>query len=50
MTLENRYEYLIELVTRISRIATRIVPDDMAGEQLGIDPASQRNPAGVERD
>jgi hypothetical protein len=34
MTLENRYEYLIELVTRIARIATRIVPDDMAGVDL----------------
>jgi uncharacterized protein YegL len=34
MTLENRYGYLIELVTRIARIATRIVPDDMAGVDL----------------
>ena len=34
MTLENRYEYLIELVIRIARIATRIVPDDMAGVDL----------------
>ena len=34
MTLENRYQYLIELVTRIARIATRIVPDDMAGVDL----------------
>ena len=34
MTLEDRYEYLIELVTRIARIATRIVPDDMAGVDL----------------
>ena len=31
---ENRYGYLIELVTRIARIATRIVPDDMAGVDL----------------
>ena len=34
MNSENRYEYLIELVTRIARIATRIVPDDMAGVDL----------------
>ena len=34
MTIENRFEYLIELVTRIARIATRIVPDDMAGVDL----------------
>ena len=34
MILENRYEYLIELVTRIARIATKIVPDDMAGVDL----------------
>ena len=34
MTLENRYGYLIELVIRIARIATRIVPDDMAGVDL----------------
>jgi len=31
---ENRYEYLIQLVTRIARIATKIVPDDMAGVDL----------------
>jgi len=30
----NRYEYLIQLVTRIARIATKIVPDDMAGVDL----------------
>ena len=34
MTLENRYDYLIELVIRIAQIATRIVPDDMAGVDL----------------
>ena len=34
MSEENRYEYLIQLVTRIARIATRIVPDDMAGVDL----------------
>ena len=34
MTLENRYEYLIELVICIARIATKIVPDDMAGVDL----------------
>ena len=34
MTLENRYEYLIKLVTRIARIATIIVPDDIAGVDL----------------
>ncbi|KAF8810985.1 hypothetical protein BYT27DRAFT_7278694 [Phlegmacium glaucopus] len=34
MESENRYEYLIELVTRIARIATIIVPDDMAGVDL----------------
>jgi len=28
MSEENRYEYLIRLVTRIARIATKIVPDD----------------------
>lgn len=28
MSGENRYEYLIQLVTRIARIATKIVPDD----------------------
>jgi hypothetical protein len=31
---ENRYEYLIQLVTRIARIATKIVPDHMAGVDL----------------
>lgn len=34
MSVENRYEYLIELVTRIARIATKIIPDDMAGVDL----------------
>ena len=34
MTLEHRYQYQIELVTRIARIATKIVPDDMAGVDL----------------
>jgi len=34
MGYENRYEYLIQLVTRIARIATKIVPDDMAGVDL----------------
>jgi hypothetical protein len=34
MSSEKRYEYLIELVTRIARIATKIVPDDVAGVDL----------------
>ena len=34
MSDENRYEYLIQLVTRIARIATKIVPDHMAGVDL----------------
>ena len=34
MSEEDRYEYLIQLVTRIARIATKIVPDDMAGVDL----------------
>jgi len=34
MSWDNRYDYLIELVTRIARIATKIVPDDMAGVDL----------------
>jgi len=34
MNTEGRYEYLTELVTRIARIATKIVPDDMAGVEL----------------
>jgi hypothetical protein len=34
MSDENRYEYLIQLVIRIVRIATKIVPDDMAGVDL----------------
>ncbi|KIM49757.1 hypothetical protein M413DRAFT_6654 [Hebeloma cylindrosporum] len=31
---EDRYEYQTQLVTRIARIATKIVPDDMAGVEL----------------
>ncbi|KIM49775.1 hypothetical protein M413DRAFT_60710 [Hebeloma cylindrosporum] len=34
MSLEDRYQYQTELVTRIARIATKIVPDDMAGVEL----------------
>ena len=34
MSEENRYQYQTELVTRIARIATKIVPDDMAGVEL----------------
>ena len=34
MNYENRYRYQIELVARIARIATKIVPDDMAGVDL----------------
>lgn len=34
MSEENRYEYLIELVIRIARIATKIVPDNMARVDL----------------
>ena len=34
MSGEDRYEYLIQLVVRIARIATKIVPDDMAGVDL----------------
>ncbi|KAF8810485.1 hypothetical protein BYT27DRAFT_7161751 [Phlegmacium glaucopus] len=34
MTLENRYQHQIELVARIARIATRIVPDDMTNVDI----------------
>ena len=34
MTQENRYEYQIQLVTRIARLMTMIVPDDMAEVDL----------------
>ena len=34
MSNEDRYEYLIQLVTRIARIATKIVPDNMPGVDL----------------
>ena len=34
MTQENRYEYQIQLVTRIARLMTKIVPDDMADVDL----------------
>jgi len=34
MRYEDRYEYQTQLVTRIARIATKIVPDDMAGVEL----------------
>ena len=34
MTQGNRYEYQIQLVTRIARLMTKIVPDDMADVDL----------------
>ena len=34
MTQENRYEYQIQLVTRIAGLMTKIVPDDMADVDL----------------
>ncbi|PPQ92155.1 hypothetical protein CVT25_008780 [Psilocybe cyanescens] len=34
MRYENRYDYQVELVKRIARIATKIVPDDMVGVKL----------------
>jgi uncharacterized protein YegL len=34
MTQENRYEYQIEVVTRIARLMTKIVPDEMADVDL----------------
>ena len=34
MGTDNRYQNQCELVTRIARIATRIVPDDIAGVEL----------------